>query len=441
MNDQTNSQQLTQIEAALDILISGSFGNVPQGTCTITSKIRHLADLGIARADRHLNRTVEMSITANKGVASVAEMMREIREVDNQSQAIAAAVEEMAASVHTIADSSSQAANDVDHVAEYASAGMVAANNAQKTMEEINTAVKDAASKVHQLSEASEQIGKIVTEIEDIAKQTNLLALNATIEAARAGEAGKGFSVVASEVKNLANQTAKSTENIRSRIENLRNEMGGIVKSMQEGEEKSTQGQEVIALSSAEMVRIADQVDIVNGRIQEITGILEQQSEASREISGGVSTIARMSSQNVLHVEEVIDILEQTEGPIVESINDLAARGGPTATIFAAKSDHMIWMRKLSQMLAGRTKLNAEELADHHSCRLGKWYDTQKDTRFTSTLEWRQLNGPHKVVHSAGIEAARLYNNGDINGATKAVARANEASHEVMTLLTAIGNK
>lgn len=434
-------RQLSAIEDAVDKLIAGAFSEIPEGTCAITRKLKQLADTNMSRVARNLERTVDMSITANKGVSGVAEMMREIREVDYQSQSIAAAVEELAVSVHNISDSSAQAAQEVNHVAESAAAGMGAATNAKQTMEDISGAVKEAAGKVQQLSVASEQIGTIVKEIEDIAKQTNLLALNATIEAARAGEAGKGFAVVASEVKNLANQTATSTVNIRGRIESLRLEMTGIVESMQEGEDKASQGQAVIAASAEEMARISQQVDVVNGRIQEITDILSQQSEASQEVSGGVTTIAQMSAQNVDTVERVIGVLEETEAPIMESINDLVARGGKGATIYAAKSDHMIWMRKLAQMLAGRTILQPDELADHKSCRMGKWYEKQTDPRFTHLAEWREVLEPHRQVHAKGIEAARLYNQGDLDGAIRAVREANEASTEVMRLLTVIGEK
>ncbi|NVJ70574.1 MAG: CZB domain-containing protein [Alphaproteobacteria bacterium] len=431
----------TMVEQAIDMMLAGDFKSVPDGSCSLTRKLKQLANASLEGVQRNLERSVEMSVTANKGVMGVAEMTREIRAVDQQSQSIAAAVEELAASVQSISESSSLAAEEVGHVAESASSGMEAANNARTTMEEISAAVKDAAGKVDQLSVASEKIGQIVKEIEDIAAQTNLLALNATIEAARAGDAGRGFAVVASEVKSLANQTAKSTENIRNRIENLRTEMAGIVSSMKEGEEKAAMGQEVIAASSDEMIRISDQVDVVNGRIQEIHGILAQQSEASREVSGGVGIIANMSAENVQKVDRVIDILEQTEAPIVECVNEFVAHGDQTATIFAAKSDHMIWMRKLAQMLAGRTSLKADELADHHSCRLGKWYDAQKDPTFTRLPEWAALKEPHRRVHAFGIEAARAYAKGNFDEAIKSVHEANEASKEVMGLLTTIGEK
>lgn len=437
----SETSQLDTIEQALQLLLQGDYQSVPEGTCTNTILIKRLADLHINRIDRTLSRSVDMSVTANRGVAGVAEMTREIKNIDRQSQNIAAAVEELSASVNSIASSASSAVGEVAHVSESASTGLDAARRAQSTMDEISQSVENSALKVNDLSSASEEIGSIVKDIEDIAKQTNLLALNATIEAARAGEAGKGFAVVASEVKNLANQTAAATENIRSRIENLRAEMGGIVAAMTEGNERVTVGRDVINSSTEEMHRISEQVGVVNSRMGEINHILEQQAEASQEVSVGVNSIASLSSKNVEQIEAVIEVLEATEDPIIESVNELVSSGGKTATIYAAKSDHMIWMRKLSQMLAGRAALNPDELSDHHSCRLGKWYYAQTDTEFTSLPEWRELEPPHAEVHKAGIDAARCYSRGDIEGAILAVKKADGASKKVMTLLTRIGER
>lgn len=434
-------QQLENIGENLQYLFNGEFQKINEGTCKYTTLIKQISDKNIDHVDRNLRRTVDMSITASKSVSGVAEMIRDISEVDNQTQSIAAAVEELAASVGSISESASGATNEIYHVAESAATGLDSARMAQTTMDEIADSVEQSAQKVNNLSAASEEIGKIVKDIEDIAKQTNLLALNATIEAARAGDAGKGFAVVANEVKSLANQTATATENIRNRINNLRTEMSGIIKVMHEGSEKVTKGKDVINTSTQEMAGIADQVDIVNNRMQEINGILSQQAEASQEVSSGVITIAHMSAANVEKVNEVIDILEKTEAPILESVNDMVPRGGKTAIIQAAKSDHMIWMRKLSQMLVGRTTLNPAELADHHSCRLGKWYDSQNDPRFTSLPEWQALSRPHHDVHASGIEAARLYADGNIKGAIEAVKRAENASHDVMEILETIGQK
>jgi len=142
-----------------------------------------------------------------------------------------------------------------------------------------------------------------------------------------------------------------------------------------------------------------------------------------------------MTSANTAAIESVIATLEKTEEPIVEGVNELVAAGAPNATVMAAKSDHLIWMRKLAQMLAGRISLDADELADHNTCRLGKWYNAQADKELTGHPAWAALLAPHQEVHRAGIAAARAYAAGDLDEAVAHVEEAGAASLEVLRLL------
>ena len=426
---------------AVQCLLDGRFNDVADGDCEVTRKLKLLATQTAASINGSLKHTVDLSVIANQGVSGVAEMIQEINSVDQNTQTIAAAIEEWAASVENISANAAGAAQEVSSVAASSNNGLAASTKAVNAMGAINSSVEESARRVDALSEASEEIGKIIKEIDDIAKQTNLLALNATIEAARAGEAGKGFAVVAGEVKNLANQTGVATENIRTRIGTLQNEMSGIVESMQEGSRLVADGREVIQSSTDEMSTVSSQLDSLNNRISEINSILAEQNAAAKDVSEGVSNIAMMSASNVVKVHLVIENLEKTETPIVNAINDLTPRAGRYGTIHAAKSDHMIWMRKLAQMLAGRAALKPDELADHHSCRLGKWYDNQSDPVLTSLPEWREIKEPHKQVHAHGIEAARQFENGKIEEAVESVRKANDASKEVMRLLHQMSDK
>ena len=129
--------------------------------------------------------------------------------------------------------------------------GIESSEQAIKSIQEIIAAVEVTQSKVNNLAKTSDKISEILSVIDDISKQTNLLALNATIEAARAGEAGKGFSVVANEVKILAGQTSKATEDIKERIIGLQQDTNEILSAMSQSAAAVKTGEQVISETSS----------------------------------------------------------------------------------------------------------------------------------------------------------------------------------------------
>ena len=141
-----------------------------------------------------------------------------------------------------------------------------------------------ANDQIANLASAAQKIGDVVSLIGDIARQTNLLALNATIEAARAGEAGRGFTVVASEVKSLAAQTAKATDNVAAQIASV---------------------QQSTALAVAAIGRIAQQMQEVNVDTSSVAGSMEQQATATEEISRNVASAADGTKVAVSSLDEV----------------------------------------------------------------------------------------------------------------------------------------
>jgi methyl-accepting chemotaxis protein len=362
-------------------------------------------------------------------------MMRDVSEVNSRSQAIAAATEELVASVDEISRNSTAAAEDARSAQATAAEAERAADQAVTAMRAVAHAVEDAAAKVGALAEASTKIGDIVGQIEAIAKQTNMLALNATIEAARAGDAGKGFAVVAGEVKSLANQTAKATVDIKERIGTLRHEMDEIVVSMEHGAAGVKTGEAAIDATGADMRRVLAQVDGVSSKMADIANILGQQAEASTEVAQGIADIAAMAEHNVGSIGEVLNVMDESTAQVAKSIAELGERDIEDYLIHVAKSDHVIWRKKLADMVAGRATLNPDELADHHRCRMGKWYDSNTDAELREHPAFRALAEPHRLVHAHGIEAARRYKAGDLGGALDEIAKASEASKDVLRCL------
>ncbi len=195
-----------------------------------------------------------------------------------QSSKVTTAAEQMSSNIDEIAMTSEQMASNVRSVAT-ATEEMTATINEIARNAEQSATVADQASRLAEVSnervgglgQAADEIGKVIEVIQDIAEQTNLLALNATIEAARAGEAGKGFAVVASEVKDLAKQTAQATDDIRQRIEGIQSSTGDAVDSIRE---------------------ITSVITNVNDVARTIAAAVEEQSITTREISQNVSEAA-----------------------------------------------------------------------------------------------------------------------------------------------------
>jgi len=440
-DEAVTAERLALIDEMVDMILAGRYLSVPEGQCAISKKIKELAGRLEDRALAELKRNVEMSVNINEAVTETAGMMRAVTESDRRSQTIAAAAEQLHTSVGQIAENSSAAAQQAQAAEATVEAGRQASEKAVRSMQAIADAVAAAAGKVESLGQASAQIGDIVNQIEAIARQTNLLALNATIEAARAGEAGKGFAVVATEVKHLANQTAKATIDIRGRIETLRREMAEIVGTMEDGARAVETGQAVIAQAGDSMSQVSAQVADVTSRMQGIASILTQQEAASEEMSLGVGVIAEMSGRNVATIGQVATEMDRAAKLIAVTLADMATLEIKDLTIHVAKSDHMIWRKRLADMLVGRETLRPDELSDHTQCRLGKWCTSVDDPSIRNHPAFADLDIPHRMVHQHGIEAARRYQAGDIDGALECVQLAAEASKGVMDALDRLGSR
>jgi methyl-accepting chemotaxis protein len=417
---------------ALSLIERGAYREVPEGNDDLTRQIKRLADTLANRGSSYLNGMVNASIELNEAVVVAAEMTRDVTEVNHSTHTISAAAEQMVASVKTIAENSQDAASEAQNAEESAANGAAAAERAVATMNNIASAVDHAASRVESLAEASGQIGEIVKQIEAIASQTNLLALNATIEAARAGEAGKGFAVVASEVKNLAGQTAKATEDIRSRIETLTGEMSGIVESMGEGAEAVEQGMTVIGETGAEISKISDQVTHVSTRMEQVADILSQQTQASNEVSESITVIAQMAEANVEEVGRLVGAMSKADGKLTETMDTLGEAQLSHYALYRAKSDHVIWRRRLAEVAVGQNTLDPNQLSDHHSCRLGQWYYSISDTETLNDPAYVALEGYHEAVHAHGIEAARFFSSNDLTAGIRELEQVAHTSVDVL---------
>ncbi len=222
-----------------------------------------------------------------------------------QTSQVAAAMEEMSATVIEVAKNSNQVSESARNAQSIAVKGGDVVSEAITAMQEMAESTSVTADTIKKLGKSSEEIGTIVSVINDIADQTNLLALNAAIEAARAGNQGRGFAVVADEVRKLAERTTKATKEISGMIKTIQAETGTAVSAMDEGTRKVENGVRLANEAGEALNKIVTGVENVTDMISHIATSAEEQSATTDEITHNMDSIAEVAKTNVAAIGEV----------------------------------------------------------------------------------------------------------------------------------------
>jgi methyl-accepting chemotaxis protein len=269
-----------------------SVGQMANGLANFFSNLRR----NVAR----IAQTAQTLAGASQQLTAVSQQMAaNAEETATQANVAAAAAEQVSHNVATVSTGTEEMGASIQEIAKSASEAARVATSAVKVAERTNATVA-------KLGESSAEIGNVIKVITSIAQQTNLLALNATIEAARAGEAGKGFAVVANEVKELAKQTAKATEDISRKIEAIQTDTKGAVEAI------------------AQIGKIINQINDIQNTI---ATAVEEQTATTGEISRNVAEAARGSSeiaQNISGVAQAARGTTEGAGNTKASADDLS---------------------------------------------------------------------------------------------------------------------
>ena len=288
----------TKAEAILGVVRAASQGDLTQEiTVSGTDTIGQMAE-GLATFFRSLRQSVQQILQSAQSVGGSAEKLMSISnqmasnaaETASQSQVVSNTSGEVSKNVSVMASGGKEMLTSIQLIAE-------SSNESARVAKEAVTAASSANRIISELGDSSTKIGNVIKTITSIAQQTNLLALNATIEAARAGEAGKGFAVVAHEVKELAKETARATDEIGVKIEAIQSSTKSAVQAIGQIDSVIKQINEISA-------SIAAAVEEQTATTNEMGRNVNEAASGATEIATSISGVARTAQSTTVAANE-----------------------------------------------------------------------------------------------------------------------------------------
>jgi methyl-accepting chemotaxis protein len=336
------NQSLTMIargDLSFDINVDGDddVGRIQKTSNETVSTFRALVSQSSAASRDIISTSTEIASSAEQINTSVQQISTTIQQIAKGSQqqaeeieAINRLTETLSTDVAALSTKVAKAAELSAAVGKTSSSGVKSANAAQDKIARIISVSNESAESIRMLAERCDKITSVLDVIRKIARKTNLLALNAAIEAARAGDAGKGFAVVADEVKNLAEGSAKSSEEIEMIIRMVQEEAKKTLSMIENGVKEIHEGKIVINKALHALEDIAKKVQTVDSTVKEASTLLQKQVNSVGEVSKRAADIASVAEENAAATEECAASTEEESASMQEitnAIHDLNSLG------------------------------------------------------------------------------------------------------------------
>ena len=272
-----------------------------------------------------LTNVAATSVQIRQSAAQVAEQSA-MTESNSETQRdstmhVATALNQMGSTVNEIAQSAHDAASSANHSAKASADGQAFTQQAVDSIHQLAGQISSVTGVIESLDAHTDDIVSILETIRGISDQTNLLALNAAIEAARAGDHGRGFSVVADEVRTLAQRAASSTEEIQSKIDSFKQDSQTAVEQMRLSNKQTTQVVEAAQQIDVMLKDIADDIQIIHGINTQVATATDEQSVVVEDINRNIHAISDNSDNNLRSAKQMV-ATSKTMAELAEQLDD-----------------------------------------------------------------------------------------------------------------------
>jgi len=313
-----------------------------------------------------VNQDSNDSLVRINGLAGrIESFSKDAHQTNNQILDFAALSQELSSSASEIAHICKLVEEKTEPTREKIVVGSKSIEQATETIDNIGDKLQTSGVELRKLTNMMKEIQGMTAKINEISEQINLLSLNAAIEAARAGESGRGFTVVAQEVRKLADESASVSEEISGLVKGIANQMDKTFNLMNAGVEEGKEGQRIALVARESLHEITGSIETVLKAVKDISASVNEQANATEQMAESVERVAAFSQDSVATIDEIGVTIDNQKGFITNSVSNSKelAKISHSLEVFGSRFDDMLgnYLVQLCEKLGEEIKLKLDK--------------------------------------------------------------------------------